>query len=129
MAGAPARLSRVGFVGELGYEVHVPAGLRRGRLGRAAARRSSRTGIVPFGVEAQRLLRLEKGHLIVSQDTDGLTDPFEAHLGWAVKLDKPFFVGKREPRDHRREGAAPTAGRLRAAARCAGAAGEPPDRR
>ena len=94
VAGAPARLSRVGFVGELGYEVHVPAGFAAGvwdELLRAGAPH----GIVPFGVEAQRLLRLEKGHLIVSQDTDGLTDPFEAHLGWAVKLDKPFFVGKR----------------------------------
>jgi sarcosine oxidase subunit alpha len=52
-------------------------------------------GIRPFGVEAQRLLRLEKGHLIVGQDTDGLTHPFEAGCGWAVKMDKPFFVGQR----------------------------------
>ncbi len=94
VAGAPARVSRVGFVGELGYEVHVPAGYAAGvwdellRAGRGY-------GIVPFGVEAQRLLRLEKGHPIVGHDTDGLTDPFEAGLGWAVKLDKPFFVGKR----------------------------------
>jgi sarcosine oxidase subunit alpha len=51
--------------------------------------------IGPFGVEAQRLLRLEKGHLIVGQDTDGLTTPFEVGMDWAVKLTKPFFVGKR----------------------------------
>ena len=94
VAGAPARLSRVGFVGELGYEVHVPAGFAAG-VWDELLRAGEPHGIVPFGVEAQRLLRLEKGHLIVSQDTDGLTDPFEAHLGWAVKLDKPFFVGKR----------------------------------
>ena len=94
VAGAPARLSRVGFVGELGYEVHVPAG-RAASVWDELLRAGEPHGIVPFGVEAQRLLRLEKGHLIVSQDTDGLTDPFEAHLGWAVKLDKPFFVGKR----------------------------------
>jgi sarcosine oxidase subunit alpha len=49
----------------------------------------------PFGVEAQRTLRLEKGHLIIGQDTDGLTHPFEAGLDWAVKMDKPFFVGQR----------------------------------
>src|SRR3712207_9042523 len=48
-----------------------------------------------FGVEAQRRLRLEKGHIIVGQDTDGLTNPWEANMGWAVKLDKPFFVGQR----------------------------------
>ena len=52
-------------------------------------------GIRPFGVEAQRLLRLEKGHIIIGQDTDGLTTPFEAAMDWAVKMDKPFFVGQR----------------------------------
>ena len=46
-------------------------------------------------MEAQRLLRLEKGHLIVGQDTDGLTTPVEANLSWAVKFDKPFFIGQR----------------------------------
>ncbi len=48
-----------------------------------------------FGVEAQRILRLEKGHLIIGQDTDGLTTPIEANLAWAVKMDKPFFIGER----------------------------------
>jgi sarcosine oxidase subunit alpha len=52
-------------------------------------------GMRPFGVEAQRLLRLEKGHLIVGQDTDGLTTPFECGCAWAVKMDKAFFVGQR----------------------------------
>jgi sarcosine oxidase subunit alpha len=52
-------------------------------------------GLRPFGVEAQRVLRLEKGHFIVGQDTDGLTDPFEANARWAVNLNKPFFVGQR----------------------------------
>ena len=48
----------------------------------------------PFGVEAQRLLRLEKRHVIVGVDTDALTNPYEADMGWAVKLDKDDFVGK-----------------------------------
>ena len=51
-------------------------------------------GIRPFGVEAQRLLRLEKRHVIVGVDTDALTNPYEAGMGWAVKLDKEDFVGK-----------------------------------
>ena len=46
-------------------------------------------------MEAQRLLRLEKGHIIIGQDTDGLTTPYEAAIEWALKLDKPFFVGQR----------------------------------
>ena len=52
-------------------------------------------GIRPFGVEAQRMLRLEKGHIIVGQDTDGLTHPHEADMDWAIARKKPFFVGKR----------------------------------
>ena len=55
-------------------------------------------GIRPFGVEAQRLLRLEKGHVIIGQDTDGLTTPIQASMEWAVKMDKPFFVGQRSLR-------------------------------
>lgn len=94
VAGIPARMMRVGFVGEWGYEIHVPAEYGP-TLWDALMQAGAPYGIGPFGVEAQRLLRLEKGHLIVSQDTDGLTHPFEVGMDWAVKLDKPFFVGQR----------------------------------
>lgn len=94
VAGVPARLMRVGFVGELGYEIHVPAD-RAGHLWDALMDAGAEFAIRPFGVEAQRLLRLEKGHIIIGQDTDGLTQPDEAGLAWAVKMDKPFFVGQR----------------------------------
>ena len=94
VAGVPARLSRVGFVGELGYEIHVQAD-GAVSVWKALMERGRQFDIRPFGVEAQRLLRLEKAHLILGQDTDGLTSPFEAGLGWAVKMGKPFFVGQR----------------------------------
>jgi sarcosine oxidase subunit alpha len=94
VAGIPARLMRVGFVGEWGYEIHVPASLGP-TLWDTLMDAGTPHGLRPFGVEAQRLLRLEKGHLIVGQDTDGLTTPFEAGLDWALKMDKPFFVGQR----------------------------------
>ena len=97
VAGAPARLLRVGFVGELGYEIHLPAG-RGAEVWQALYAAGLRKGLRPFGVEAQRVLRLEKGHLIVGQDTDGLTDPFEANAQWAVAMKKPFFVGQRSLR-------------------------------
>src|SRR5262249_36429887 len=51
-------------------------------------------GIKPFGVEAQRILRLEKGHLIVGQDTDALSNPFGAGLGKMVRFAKPQFLGR-----------------------------------
>ncbi len=94
VAGVPARLLRVGFVGEWGVEIHVPAE-HGAAVWDALMKAGQAHGIRPFGVEAQRLLRLEKGHLIIGQDTDGLTTPGEAALDWAVKMDKPFFVGQR----------------------------------
>lgn len=94
VADAPATLLRVGFVGELGYEIHTPTS-HGFHVWNAIMRAGERLGIQPFGVEAQRLLRLEKGHLIVSQDTDALTNPFEADLAWAIGKKKPFFIGSR----------------------------------
>ena len=94
IAGVRARLLRVGFVGELGYEIHVPAS-GASHVWQALYQAGRPHGLRPFGVEAQRVLRLEKGHLIVGQDTDGLTDPFEAGARWAVSMKKPFFVGQR----------------------------------
>ena len=97
VAGIPARLMRVGFVGELGYEMHVPAQYGA-TLWDLLLKEGARYGIKPFGVEAQRLLRLEKAHVIIGQDSDGLTTPFEAASGFAVKMDKPFFIGQRSLR-------------------------------
>ena len=94
VAEIPARLLRVGFVGELGYEIHVPAGCGEALWDRVMEA-GAIDGIRPFGVEAQRLLRLEKGHIIVGQDTDGSTTPAEADMAWAVTRSKPFFVGGR----------------------------------
>jgi sarcosine oxidase subunit alpha len=94
VAGVAARLMRVGFVGELGYEIHVAAG-RAPDVWQALLTAGGPRAVRPFGVEAQRVLRLEKGHFIVGQDTDGLTDPHEANAMWAVSMNKPFFVGQR----------------------------------
>ncbi len=94
VAGVPARLLRVGFVGELGYEIHVPANAGLEVWNRLQAAGAS-FGLTPFGVEAQRMLRLEKAHIIVGQDTDGLTNPYEIGADWAVKMDKAFFTGQR----------------------------------
>ena len=94
VAGIPARLLRVGFVGELGFEIHAPAAFGEA-LWDALMEAGREAGIRPFGVEAQRLLRLEKGHIIIGQDTDGLTHPYEADMPWAVSTKKPFFIGKR----------------------------------
>jgi sarcosine oxidase subunit alpha len=97
VAGVRCRLMRVGFVGEIGYEVHLPSG-DAPAVWNALLSAGKSFGIRPFGVEAQRMLRLEKGHVIIGQDTDGLTHPFEIGAGWALRMNKPFFVGQRSLR-------------------------------
>src|SRR5439155_111405 len=62
------------------------------------------TGVRPFGVEAKRVLRLEKGHIIVGQDSDGLTSPYEADMAWAIGRNKAFFVGSRAIEAQRERG-------------------------
>jgi sarcosine oxidase subunit alpha len=95
VAGVPCRLMRLGFVGELGYEIHCP-GAYAWHLWTALMEAGQNFGLQPFGVEAQRVLRLEKGHLIVGQDSDALSNPLDAGLGSLVRFDKPRFHG-REP--------------------------------
>jgi sarcosine oxidase subunit alpha len=102
LAGVPALVLRIGFVGELSYEIHVPSayGLY---LWDAIMKAGQDFGIEPFALEAQRILRLEKQHIIVGQDTDALSDPYGAGLPWMVKFDKDDFLGRRsleETRDH-----------------------------
>jgi sarcosine oxidase subunit alpha len=91
--GTPAILLRIGFVGETGWEIHCPAESAE-EVWQTILDTGRQFGIRPFGVEAQRLLRLEKRHVIVGVDTDALTNPYEADMSWAVKLDKNDFVGK-----------------------------------
>ena len=94
VAGVPCLLLRIGFTGELSYEIHCPAGFGR-YLWESLMEAGQSFGLRPFGVEAQRVLRLEKAHLIVGQDTDALSDPIAAGAAWAVRLDKDDFLGKR----------------------------------
>ncbi len=89
VAGVPATLMRIGFVGEMGWEIVVAA-----EYGSHLWEKVLQAGALPFGVEAQRLLRLEKKHIIVGVDTDALSNPYEAGMGWVAKLDKADFIGK-----------------------------------
>lgn len=92
VAGVPAMLLKIGFVGESGWEVHCPAEYGE-HMWDALLDAGAEFDIRPFGVEAQRILRLEKMHIIPSQDTDILTTPFDVGADWTVKFDKGDFVG------------------------------------
>jgi sarcosine oxidase subunit alpha len=94
LAGVPVLVLRIGFVGELSYEIHAPSAYGE-HLWDQLMEAGKDLGIAAFGLEAQRILRLEKQHIIVGQDTDALSTPYAAGLPWMVKLDKPDFLGRR----------------------------------
>ncbi len=94
VAGMPARLFRVSFTGEIGFEVNVPAPLGR-KLWETLWEAGQPYGITAYGTETMHVLRAEKGYIIVGQDTDGTVTPYDAAMGWAVGKNKPDFVGKR----------------------------------
>jgi sarcosine oxidase subunit alpha len=93
VAGVKCRALRVGFVGELSIELHHPRS-ESVKLWDALISEGATLDIKPHGLDALRLLRLEKGHILVGQDTDFDTTPSKLGLDWAVKMEKPQFVGK-----------------------------------
>lgn len=92
LAGVDALLLRIGFTGELSYEAHVPVGYAE-HVWMQLLEQGQDLGVMPFALEAQGILRLEKGH-VIGQDLDALASPLETDLAWAVKFDKDDFVGK-----------------------------------
>jgi sarcosine oxidase, subunit alpha len=92
--GVPARLMRVSFTGELGYEINVPAHFGRA-VWEAAWREVQKHGGSAYGTEAMHVMRAEKGFVIVGQETDGTVTLADLGLDWAIKKSKKDFVGKR----------------------------------
>lgn len=102
VAGIPARIFRITFAGELGYEINVPA--RYGlALWRALKQAGEPHGMCLYGTESLHVLRAEKGYIIVGQDSDGTATPQELGLGWMISPKKEDFLGKRA---HSRSGIA-----------------------
>jgi sarcosine oxidase subunit alpha len=93
VAGVPSLLLRIGFVGELGYEIHFPSPYGE-HVWDTILDHGADLGARPFGLEPQRILRLEKMHILVGQDTDSESNVLEASMPWIAKLDKEDFVGK-----------------------------------
>ena len=94
VAGMPARLFRVSFTGEIGFEVNVPAPMGR-KLWEIFWEAGQAYDITAYGTETMHVLRAEKGYIIVGQDTDGTVTPHDAGMSWAVGKKKADFVGMR----------------------------------
>ena len=93
VSGVECLTIRVGFVGELSYELHH-ASRQSEMLWDALLEAGRSFDIRPHGLDALKLLRLEKGHILIGQDTDFDTTPAKVGLDFAVKMDKPEFVGR-----------------------------------
>ena len=92
IAGVKVRALRVTYVGELGWELHCPIN----QLGEVYdALMAADPDLRPVGYRALESLRLEKGYRAWSSDITPNDTPFEAGLGWAVKLKSTTpFLGR-----------------------------------
>ncbi|HWL90037.1 MAG TPA: 2Fe-2S iron-sulfur cluster-binding protein [Actinomycetota bacterium] len=93
VAGVPCGAIRAGFVGELAFELHHPRS-RGPELWRAIVEAGAPLGLVPHGLDALEVLRLEKGHLYVGQDTLPDDTPAKLGLEWAVHPGERFVAAR-----------------------------------
>lgn len=90
--GIPMTLSRTGYTGEDGFEAYVPSGKEQ-QVWDAFIKAGEPLGMTPIGLGARDTLRHEAGMPLYGHEINETTNPLEANLGWAVKMNHDF-VGK-----------------------------------
>jgi 4-methylaminobutanoate oxidase (formaldehyde-forming) len=93
VGSAPVLALRIGYTGELGWELHIPTEYAA-HVYETLRRAGERFGIVDVGYRAIDTLRVEKGYVYWSTDVTPDTTPWEAGLAWRVDLDKGEFCGR-----------------------------------
>jgi aminomethyltransferase len=93
VAGIHALISRTGYTGEDGFELFI-ASDRIGEAWDAILAHGREAGVLPAGLGARDAARLEAALRLWGNDMDESVNPYEAGLGWTVKLDKGDFVGR-----------------------------------
>jgi aminomethyltransferase len=92
-AGIPTRIARTGYTGEDGFEIYF-APEHSERLWNDILEAGRESGIKPCGLGARNVLRLEAGMALYGHEIHSTITPFEAGLGWIVKLEKGDFIGR-----------------------------------
>jgi len=93
VSGDWARIARTGYTGEDGFEIYVAPELAEARWNELMAA-GAEFGIKPAGLGARNTLRLEAGMALYGHEIDASISPWEAGLGWIVKMDKGDFTGR-----------------------------------
>jgi len=93
VAGVACILSRTGYTGEDGFELYCAPG-KAETLWFALLEEGKGDGLVPAGLGARDSLRTEMKFALYGNDIDEEHTPFEAGLGWTVKMDKGDFIGR-----------------------------------
>ncbi len=93
VAGIDCRIARMGYTGEFGYELHLHPDHGE-NIWNALMKAGGEYKIMPLGQAGLESLRQEAGYLLVGNDHDKNTNPFEAGLGGLVQLTKKDFNGK-----------------------------------
>jgi len=91
--GVPAIVARTGYTGEDGFEIFV-AGDQAPAIWSALLAAHRDEGLEPCGLGARDVLRLEAGMPLYGHELTEQITPLQAGLNWAIKLNKPEFVGK-----------------------------------
>ena len=93
VSGMPARIARTGYTGEDGFEVYLPPD-DAPRIWDEILEAGAEFGIKPCGLGARNTLRLEASMALYDHEIHASITPWEAGLGWIVKMDKGDFVGR-----------------------------------
>ncbi|GAC1682727.1 MAG: glycine cleavage system aminomethyltransferase GcvT [Candidatus Dormibacteraceae bacterium] len=93
VADVPALISRTGYTGEDGFELFIDSG-RIGDVWDAILAEGKAAGVLPAGLGARDATRLEAALRLYGNDMDETVNPYEAGLGWTVKLGKADFIGR-----------------------------------
>ncbi len=93
VSGTPARIARTGYTGEDGFEIYI-APNQAGRVWQEILEAGREFGIKPVGLGARNTLRLEAKMALYGHEIHASITPFEADLGWIVKMDKGDFTGR-----------------------------------
>jgi len=93
VAGVSTLVARTGYTGEDGFEIAC-ANEVAPQLWSAILEAGAASGLIPCGLGARDTLRLEARLSLYGNDIDETTSPYEAGLGWAVKLDSGDFIGR-----------------------------------